>query len=352
LAVELDLGAEDRVIEFELLRPAGLALCLCGALVLLLGLFAHARRRSALERLIAPHLCVRFLSGWSPARMRTRTWLAALGALALGLAAVGPVRGVTWREVPRRGIDLVLCVDTSRSMLAQDQKPDRLSRAKREIRGLLEVLGDDRCAIVAFSGDARDVAPLTRDRATLAAFVDELDPRDNQRGGTDIAAAIQHALELFDGRTGAHEAIVLLTDGEDLAGRGTELAEEAARRGIRVYVVGVGTQGGGKIPVVGPDGKPSFLAGPDGAEVVTRMDEPSLRALAERALGAFLSVEASPTPLEDLYRTRLSRLAGQELEGGRRRIPHDRYQWPLSFGLSCWLVGAALRERRRTGDDR
>ena len=107
----------------------------------------------------------------------------------------------------------------------------------------------------------------------------------------------KHALELFDERGGAHEAIVLITDGEDLEGRGRDVAERAAARGIRVYVVGIGTRAGGKIPLEGEDGSRSFLVGPDGQEVISALDGTSLRELATVTGGDYLSVEESPTPL-------------------------------------------------------
>jgi Ca-activated chloride channel family protein len=239
-----------------------------------------------------------------------------------------------------------VCLDTSRSMLAQDLRPSRLERAKREVVGLLDLLRGDRVALVAFSGDARDVAPLTRDKGTLAGLLAHVSPDDNREGGTDLAAAIEHALALFDGRTGAHEAIVLLTDGEDLAGEGAKQAEEARKRGIRIFVVGVGTEAGGKIPVM-EGGKAAFLRDPDGNEVVTKLERASLERLARSTGGEFLSAEQSPTPLEDLYRARVARIEGREIESGERRVPYDRYQWPLALGLLCLLAELGLGDRRR-----
>ena len=241
----------------------------------------------------------------------------------------------------------MIALDTSRSMLAQDLRPSRLERAKRDIKGLLDHLEGDRVALVAFSGDARDVAPLTRDRGTLEGLLGFVAPEDNQLGGTNVAAAIEHGLALFDGRTGAHEALVLLTDGEDLEGKGLELAEEALQRKIRIYVVGVGTEAGGKIPVPGRDGKTTLLKDSEGNEVVTRLERASLEALAAKTGGAYLSAEDSPTPLEDLYRARISSIERRELEGGERRVPYDRFQWALVPGLACLLLELGLRARAR-----
>ncbi len=334
------------MIEFEVLRPGLFALLILAPILFMLGLWSLARRRREISVFVSSRRLARFLPDLSFARATARVVLASVSLVLLAVSAVGPVRGYTEREVPRRGLDLVLCLDTSRSMFTQDVRPSRLERAKREVLGLLELLRGDRVALIAFSGDAREVAPLTHDRHTLERLLDYIDPEDNQVGGTDLAVALEHALALFDGRTGAHEAIVLLTDGEDLSGRGTEAAAEAAQRGIRVYVVGIGTALGGKIPVLGRDGRETFLRGPEGEEVVTRLGGDTLVALARSTGGEYLSTEESATPLEELYRARISKLEGRDLSETTRRVPHDRYQWTLCMALLCMIAECAVRERK------
>ena len=329
-------------LGFDLLRPGLAAAILAGPLVLAFGLYGLRARARSRARLVAAVQAPRFLPRFSEARARTRVLLAACGALLAGAALVGPVRGYTMREVRRRGLDLVVCLDTSRSMLVQDLKPDRLTRARREISALLDRLKGDRAAIVAFSGDVRDVAPLSHDRSTLKAFVSTLSPEDNLLGGTDVGGAIDHALELFDGRTGAHEAIVVITDGEDLEGQASAASARARERGIRIFLVGMGTLEGGKIP----DGARGFLKDEEGKEVVSKMDGQDLQAIADATGGAYVAAESSPIPLEELYEKRISKLEGRELFAGKERIPHDRFQWPLVLAAACFLGEAALRERR------
>lgn len=331
-----------RFLGFDVLFPERIAWAAGALLVLLVGLWSLRRRRLDRERLVAERLVPRVFPGYSSGRARARVVLGASAALFAALAAVGPVRGYTLRDVERRGIDLVVCLDTSRSMLVQDVKPDRLTRAKRELSGLFDRLKGDRAALIAFAGDVREVAPLTHDRETLKTFLDTLSPADNLRGGTDLGAALEKALAMFDGRTGAHEAIVLVTDGEDLGARGLEVAQQAKERGIRVYVLGMGTSGGGKIP----EGTQGFVRGPDSKEVVSRMDPESLARIATASGGDFATIEMSPIPLEELYEKRIAQLEGRELEGGQERIPHDRYQWPLVVAAVCMLLEYGLRERR------
>jgi Ca-activated chloride channel family protein len=215
----------------------------------------------------------------------------------------------------------------------------------REVGGLIERLEGDRVALLAFSGDAREVAPLTHDRTTLRALLERVTPDDNVVGGTDLGAALQRALALFDGRTGAHEAIVLLTDGEDLSGHGLEVARTAAEQGIRIYVVGMGTQQGGKIPVLDQGGRESFLTGGEGGEVVSALDGSSLEEIARVTGGEYLAATRSAAPLEELYQMRISRLEGRDLQGGKEWVPHDRFQWVLVLALGCMLLESGLRER-------
>ena len=339
-------------LPLDLLRPDLLWVPALGLLLAALGVWSLVGRWRAMARLIHPSQLARFAPAYSPLSAGLRVVLAAGATVFLGLALLGPVVGYTYREVVGRGIDIVVCIDTSRSMLAGDVGDRRLNRAKREVVGLLNVLGGDRVALLAFSGDTREVAPLTHDRAALEQLLAHVSTDDNRLGGTNLASALRSALALFDGRTGSHEAIVLVTDGEDLSGEGLTVAREAAERNIRVFVVGVGSEGGGKIPIPDGAGGETFLKDREGNEVISRMDAASLTKLAHITGGEFLSVDQHPTPLEELYDKRIASIDGRELVGGKERIPHDRYQWALALALACMLGEVGLRERRLGGGRR
>ncbi|MEM7516745.1 MAG: VWA domain-containing protein, partial [Planctomycetota bacterium] len=247
----------------------------------------------------------------------------------------------------QRGLDIVLAIDTSRSMLVQDLAPSRLARARREVSGLLANLSGDRAALLAFAGDVREVAPLTHDRKTLSAFVNDLNTEENLQGGTNLGAAIDRALELFDGRTGAHEAILLLTDGEDLQGEGIAAAERAKEQGIKLFVVGMGSSQGGKIP----NGRGGFVRDENGQEVISALDYDSLKELSRITGGTMLTTDQSPFPLQELYEKRLSKLDERDLVAGKERIPRDRYQEPLALAALLMMAEMGLRERRKRGED-
>ncbi len=332
---------------FDLLRPERAWLVLLAALVLAVAWRALVLRARSRERLVSARHTARFLPGFSPARARLRAVLAACAAALMALALAGPVRGWTVRPIERRGIDLVVCIDTSRSMLVRDLRPSRLARARREVLGLLGRLRGDRVALIAFAGDAREIAPLTHDRSALEKLLETVSPEENELGGTDLGQALERALSMFDGRTGAHEAIVVLTDGEDLEGRGRDVAKVAAERGIRLFVVGMGTPEGGKIPVARADGGEGLLTDKEGREVVSALDGTTLAELARLTGGEYLAATQAATPLEELYDKRIATLEGRALSGGEEWVPHDRFQWALALALACMLVEGGLRERAR-----
>lgn len=340
-----------RFMGLDWLRPGDATMALGGLALACLALFSVLGSKRRIARSFSPLLRDEAAGEFSGTRRLLRAGFAAGAVGAGGIALAGPVLGYAERAVLTAGVDLVIAIDTSRSMLARDLRPDRLTRAKREITGLLEQLGDDRVALIAFAGDARQVSPLTFDREALAQLLDRVSVEDNRIGGTDLGVAMEAALDLFDGRTGANEAIVVITDGEDLEGRGRSVAERAAEQGIGVYVVGVGTAAGGKIPVLDPDGREAFLVGPDGSEVSSRLEGETLEALAAVTGGDYLSTEGSATPLESLFERRIRSLESRELTDGVKRVPHDRYQWPLALALLCALAEVSLRERRRTGGE-
>lgn len=333
------------LLGFDMLRPAQAA-WFAGAVVLaLIAAWGLRMRRREREQLVAARHASRFLPGFSSSRAIARVLLATAAAAMIAFALTGPVRGYTEKAVQRKGLDLVVCIDTSRSMLVRDLRPDRLTRAKREVAGLIDQLHGDRIALIAFAGDARDIAPLTHDRTTLRALLERVTPDDNTVGGTDLGVALGHALELFDGRSGAHEAIVMLTDGEDLGGKGLEIARKAAEKGIRIYVLGMATESGGKIPQLDKNGAERFVTDETGQEVLSTLGGESLAQIAAVTGGDFLPATRSVTPLEEMYKQRIAKLEGRELDASVEHVPHDRFQWFLVLAFLCMFAEAVTRER-------
>lgn len=264
--------------------------------------------------------------------------------LLLGLVAwMDPRLGDEPIQVERRGLDLIFCLDTSRSMLARDLEPSRLARAMQDVRGVLPALqGGDRVGLVVFAGQARLWIPLTHDMDSFRGLLDEVDTEVVKTGGTDLAAALRKALEIADPDNAKTTVVVLLTDGEDLAGAGQQAATELKDKGLVVHTVGYGSAMGSKITV--PSGaNEGFLRDKDGSEVISRMDPDSLRAVAAVTGGEFLRAEAMVLPLNQLHQQRLLPMQKRAYDAGQETGKQARYQWVLLplLALLLWEIAMA-----------
>ena len=272
----------------------------------------------------------------APARSGVQTGLL-LGALAaLCVALAGPRWGRGTEESVARGRNLMLAVDVSRSMLAEDVRPNRLGRAKADLIDLVDALRGDRAGLLAFRGKGVLLCPMTTDAAFLRQSIDALAPDSAPPGETDLADAIAKCLAAFDQAQSDHNAIVLISDGEDLAGRAEALAKEAGKRGIPIFAVGIGSAQGATIPT----GQGALTY--QGQAVRSRLTEGTLRAIAEASGGAYVPLATAgtaETTLGAVYARHLSRLAAEEARTRLETAFVDRT--PLFATLAALLALAA-----------
>ncbi len=259
------------------------------------------------------------------------------------IAAMQPRWGRGAGTLTPRGVDIVVCLDVSRSMLARDLSPSRLDRARREIRAFAGRAEGDRLGLVVFAGEARLLVPLTKDLRSFAQLMDQADPLIVARGGTDLGAALLTALKALDRRAGT---ILLLTDGDDLEGRGLSVAKTCKERGIAVHTVGFGSVRGAKIPVT-EEGRETFLSDRSGVEVVSAMDEQGLSRIADLTGGEFLAAADAAQPLIQLYDDHIRPMARQTFLAEERRERENRYQWPLLLAFLLLWVDLGLCEKRQ-----
>lgn len=323
-------------------------LALAGTLVptLLIAWTLHDRRqRGALERLMAPHLVAPLTRSLCPRRRRLRRLLYA-GALVLLCAALaGPRAGMRLVRIEQRGTDLLFAVDTSRSMLTADVRPDRLTRAKLAILDLLPQLDGDAVGLIAFAGSAFVQCPVTLDYGAFEESVEALDTHVIPHGGTDIASAIREATEAFRAHGNIDKVLVLITDGEDLEGSALRTAQAAAHEGVRIYTIGVGTASGDLIPLP-PEQGGGFLKDSNGQLVKSRLDEPALEAIAQATGGRYVPLGAENQGLDLLYREVLAPRAHHDLESRTERIYLERFQWPLGASLVLLVASLLVSVRR------
>ena len=280
---------------------------------------------------------------------RGRAVLVTLALAAGGYAWTGPLGPPVASRAAAQGVDLLVCLDLSRSMLADDLAPSRLAQAQDDLRELAERAVGDRLALVVFAGEARLRVPPTRDGDSVARMTAEAHPTDLARGGSDLAAALELAAATLARRAAARPAaVVLLTDGEDLDGRGRDAAARLLAEDIPVHAVGYGTARGSRIAVPVAGGQ-DFVRDASGAPVLTRLRPEDLRALAAAGGGAYLESAASARPLVTLYEREILPRARARYAADDTEARQQRYPWPLAVAFGCGLAafcGARLRAPR------
>jgi Ca-activated chloride channel family protein len=318
-----------------------------GALVLvpLVALFlvwALRRRRQALATFVAAGLLPAVAPDFDPRRRGARAVLLCAAVFALAVALAGPMWGFRWQQVQREGIDLIVAIDTSRSMLATDVKPNRLARAKLAVRDLLAQLTGDRVGLVAFAGGAFLQCPLTLDFGAFSQSLDAIEAGIIPRGGTSLGAAIEAGIAGFEGRQAEHQALVIITDGEDLGGDLDEAIARATERGVKIYTVGIGTTEGELIPLE----HGGFVKDRKGQVVKSRLDETTLQKIAHDTGGAYLHATDTAFGLTELYRDYISTMEKRELASTLERRFEHRFQWPLVLAFVLLLVEPLVGERK------
>ncbi len=318
---------------FWLLPLAGVALAVYGR-----------QKKKAMERFADPGLLAQ-LTGQDLKRRRFFKALFLLTALALMLFALaGPRWGSHYQEVSQKGVDIMILVDVSPSMRVEDIKPDRLERARREILDFLTVVQGDRVGLVAFSGAAFVQCPLTLDYGALDMFLGQLEPDLIPVPGTDLGAAIETGLSSFDFKAETDKVILLITDGEDNEGKGLAAARQAAEKGVKIFVFGMGETSGGPVPA--SDGKGGFKKDKEGKLILSKLEEESLRRIASATGGTYARSVAGDLDLDILYFDGIkSRTEAQTLKSGKIKVYEERFPIFLLAAFVFLVLEDLLPER-------
>jgi len=316
-------------------------------LLIIFYIWAFRSRRKALETFAQQHLVSMLTAtvNWRNQKLKAVLVIFAVGLLVFAL--MGPRWGFRWHEVKRQGIDIMVAIDTSNSMLAQDVKPDRLQRSKLAIEELLDLLQGDRIGLIAFAGSSFLQCPLTLDYGAFARALNAVNTGIIPRGGTSITGAIDTALTAFEGKSKKYKALILITDGEDHEGDPVKAAEEAAKQGIKVFCVGVGTRDGELIPIVDQKGNRSFLKDRSGQVVKSRLDEETLQKVALTTGGGYVHASGAEYGLDIIYNEKIATMEKKDLESKLQKRYEERYQIPAVIALGLLCLEAFVSERRR-----
>ena len=310
-------------------------------------LFGFHRRKVALEVFARSELLSHLVASVDRGKQYTRAILILVATAMLALSLARPQWGHEVQDIRRRGIDLVVLLDLSKSMLAADVEPSRLARAKIDLQELLQILRGDRIGLVGFAGRAEIRCPLTFDYGFFHHALSNLEVGSVGLGGTSIGDAIHKGLECFQDEFPNHKALLLITDGEDHAEFVKDAVEKARQRNVRVFSVGIGDSGEGRrIPVRDEYGNITYLEH-DGQQVWSKMNPMLLQLAAVETGGTYVDAGTKSINLAAIYDEHISIIEKRELEGTKEQRYKDRFQWFLGFGLFLLLIEPLFTTRKR-----
>ena len=281
--------------------------------------------------------------GFSGIREHVHGWLI-LGVFVFSIIAMArPQWGFEWRKIKRRGLDILVVVDVSKSMLTTDVKPNRLKRTKLAVQDLVKELKGDRIGLIAFAGDAFLACPLTEDYSGFMLSLDDLHVGTVARGGTNVGRAIEEAITRYNNVPSKYKAVIIITDGENLEGDPIMEAKKAKKKGIRIYCVGVGTKEGELIQVPDGRGGMEFLKDNKGNFVKSRLNENLLERIALITGGVYVKSSGAEFGLDLIYKKELSKLEKRDIESRMEKRYYERFQIPLAVALLLLVIATCIK---------
>jgi len=288
-------------------------------------------RKKALNRFGEFHLIHRLIPEFSTGRLIFKFVLLMIAVAFLVLALADPQTGSKMEKYQRKGIDVMIALDVSNSMLAEDIRPSRLERAKQSISKLIDRLDGDRIGIIVFAGKAYNQLPITTDYGAAKMFLSAINTNIVPVQGTAIADAIDMATGAF-GQSTHNKAIIVISDGEDHQGDVLEKTEVATKKGIVFYTVGMGIPEGGPIPVYNGDTRTGYKKDRDGSTIITRLDESLLQRIASIGKGMYVRANNSEEGWRKVFDD-LNKIEKSELESRQFSDYEDRFQYFIGFSL-------------------
>jgi Ca-activated chloride channel family protein len=333
-------------MRFEHPNILWLLLVIPPAMILIFWL-ANRQKQKLLAQFVSARLLPVLTTGISPARQKSRFAFLILAVAFLIIALARPQHGFDLEEVSQNGLDIVVAVDTSKSMLTTDIAPNRLERAQLAALELMQRAGTDRMGLVAFAGNTFLECPLTIDNTAFQQSVQALNVNSIPQGGTAIAGAINTALTAFKEK-GHYKALVLLTDGEDNEDESGALAaaKDAAKNGLKIFTIGIGTAAGDLIRVTDASGNSDCVRDGQGNVVKSHLNENLLQQIAGATGGFYLPLRGANT-MDTLYERGLEPLPKSEGIARTLRRYHEQFQWPLAAAILLLLAEMFLPERKR-----
>ena len=305
--------------------------------------WSYKKKEQLIEVFLSKPLVSRLLDPLAWKRIKVDMILTTCAVFFLILALTQPRWGYYWKDLTQKGVDIIVALDVSSSMLAQDIKPNRLERAKHKIADLLSMLEGDRIGLVAFAGTSYLQCPLTLDYSAAHIFLNAIDTKLIPVQGTAIGHAIRTSVKAFNKQDTRSRAIILITDGEDHTGDAMPSAKWASEHETKIFVIGIGKEIGAPIPSI-----ESTIAGfkkdKNGEVILTKLDEPTLQQMALQTGGSYVRSVTGDMDLQKVYLESIKhRVEKKEIKTERRRIWEERFQWMIFIALLCLIAGCARK---------
>ena len=318
---------------------AGIGSCL---LLWFIWNYMEKKRRQQLQLFIAAPLVQVLTPNVSLHRRRLKKLLIFIAVFLCFIALARPQYGSRWVDVKHKGIDILFALDTSKSMLVEDARPNRLERSKLAIMDFVSQLNGDRVGLMPFAGSSFLMCPLTADYFAFEQSLTAVDTSIIPTGGTNIEQAILSAEKTLSNEAN-HKILVMITDGENLQGNALEAAAMANKQDMTIYAVGVGSGEGELIPDTLHGG---FIKDSDGSFVKSRLDEDGLRTISETTGGFYVPLGNHGEGLETIYQQKLALIPKTELAEKRKKLPIDRFEWVVTLALLLLSIEFVLSGRK------
>jgi len=306
--------------------------------ILIFYIWAEVKRKRIMLRFAENKLLKKIDPFYSPRLGKIKIFLVILTLSLIILSLARPQWGFFWKEKRFQGLDIIIAIDTSKSMLAEDIPPDRLGFAKERIRNFVRNLKGDRVGLIAFAGQAFLQCPLTVDYSGFMLVLNNISVNTIPRGGTSIAEAITEAVRSYKGAETSDRILILITDGENTEGDLQEAIKEAREERIVVSCIGIGLKEGEPIPVLDEKGQRTFLKDKDGKVVRSFLDEVTLEDIARETGGIYVHATRDVLGLKKIYEEQLSKLERYQTKDRMVKVYNERFQIFLGLALICIIV--------------
>lgn len=329
---------------FRFAQPDMLYLLLFLPVLLVIWILGNRRRKAARQKFAAEEMMKRLSPDFSSARMTAKFFIRLFVFIFAVLTAARPQFGSRLEEVKREGVEVIIALDVSNSMLATDITPSRIERAKQAIAQLVDQLREDRIGLILFAGDAYTQIPVTNDYLSAKMFLEAAGPDAVSKQGTAIGAAINLGMRSFTPESDKSRALIIITDGENHEDDAIEAARAAAQKGIVVHTIGIGSPDGSPIPLL-INGRTDYLKDRDGNTVITKLDEKGLQEIASITGGRYVRANNTSIGLNEIYND-IGRMKKSEVNTVMYTEYNEQFLVPAVMMLVLLVIDILLADRR------